>query len=524
MFVLASQRKFTIRVEYMRRYGLLKNLFQVLVVVSLASLIIVLPVSSVAQTSLLPAEGHRIQRIAILPLENLTEEPSAADEVTRLLEKALRRRGYSLLDNRTMEKFLALNRIRYTGAITRLIARKMGYLFDLDAIIVGFVSLYHEGSKKKGAEIGVSLRMVSTIDGSIIWADTLSYVGSDFTGILRLGTITSIEDLAERLIRNLVNEIPFKYSPYGPATSPFELKSVVVSPQVTKSLNRVNTTVKVYNFLGEPVSANAVINGRRVSLVETREGFVGSMEAPGVEGVFPVKIVLSDAEGKIYTFEEASRLIVDNTPPKVFMDVDRTIFSSKKKGVVMFRPKLLDVDYLNEWHMEILDEKGIVVRSDRGFGRLPRALIWRGESDSFRFVREGKYRYRFTVIDKAGNRSVLTGDIRIKNSPTEIKLKDLKIGENVITFVFDYKPDDDMASWTIGLLDQKGEVLKRVAEKGVIPHKLDIPFDKVDNLKKMSFKVSVVDSVGNVFNIENSFASILSKQKSQKRRFSIEDF
>jgi hypothetical protein len=98
-----------------------------------------------------------LKSIAILPLENLSEEPGATDIVTEFIKEELKGKGWVLITKSdTVEQFLAKRRIRYTGAITRLTVREMGKVLGIDAVLVGSITQFSTHNGK--ATVGVLAR------------------------------------------------------------------------------------------------------------------------------------------------------------------------------------------------------------------------------------------------------------------------------------------------------------------------------------------------------------------------------
>ena len=184
-----------------------------------------------------------LKSIAILPLENFTEEPKATEIVTEHIKKELKGKGWVLITKpETVEQFLAKRRIRYTGAVTRLTVREMGKVLGIDAVLVGSV-IQFKGSKDKST-VGVSARLISALDGSLIWADSLAYTTRDFEGILGLGVVTSIDEVSAIVVKDLVRSIADRFFIAQAALSPFEIERVAVYPTVGKGGDKIDLKIK----------------------------------------------------------------------------------------------------------------------------------------------------------------------------------------------------------------------------------------------------------------------------------------
>lgn len=452
-----------------------------------------------------------LKNIAILPFENLSENPFAAKMISELVKKELRGKGWVFITrDEAVEDFLAKRRIRYTGGVTRLAAREMGKVLGIDAVLVGSIDQFSEANGK--INVGVTARLVNTIDGSIIWADTLSYTDSEFVGLLGLGQITSIDVLSSRVAKDLVKGIADQFFIKDAGLSPFEIERADAFPPTAKAGEKIGLRVKVLSITEEPKDVSAVVDGNKIALIKGEDGeYEGAVNAPFNEGVYPIDVVAMDQEMSAFPFEAVGKITVDSTPPKVSLAVSRKAFAPQKRGYVVFTPKLLNFDDIDEWEIEIFDKNGKRVRGDKGYTKLPKGLTWRGETDKFTQASDGEYTYKFRVKDTAGNETVLTDSIKIKNSPPVIKVEVDK-EEDKVLFTFDHKPDENIKSWKLAILDKDGKPVKTLEGDGDLPPKFEYPVEKNFDITSMAFSVVATDEADNPFNLSKSVQSILSKK------------
>ena len=59
--------------------------------------------------------------IAVLPVENLSGTMAPVKDIRELFIKRLKAHGFQILDDESLEKFMARNRIRYTGGINKAV-------------------------------------------------------------------------------------------------------------------------------------------------------------------------------------------------------------------------------------------------------------------------------------------------------------------------------------------------------------------------------------------------------------------
>lgn len=460
-----------------------------------------------------------LKNIAILPLENLSENPAAAKMVAEHIKKELTSKGLVFITkDDIVEEFLAKKRIRYTGGVTRATAREMGKVLGVDAVLVGSVNQFGSGNQFSDTndkiKVGVTARLVNTINGSIIWADALSYTNREFVGLLGLGVITSIDALSSRVAKDLIKDIGDKYFIKKEAgLNPFEIEKVEAYPSgVARGGTKIGLRVRVLGIIEEPRGIKAIIEGDEFSLSKGEDGeYEGYITAPTVEGVYPVDVIAIGQAISQYKFAAVGKITVDNTPPKVSLTVNRKAFAPQKKGYIAFTPKLLNYDNVDEWEIDIFDRDGKRLRGDKGYGNMPKGLIWRGETDKFALVSDGEYSYRFMVKDSAGNETVLTDSVRVKNTPPVLKIDVDKV-EDKLLFTFDHSQDENIKSWKLSILDKAGKTIKVIEGSGELPPKFEYLIESEFDINTMVFSITATDDADNPVTLTKSIPSMLSRK------------
>jgi len=460
-----------------------------------------------------------LKNIAILPLENLSENPAAAKMVAEHIKKELMNKGLVFITkDDIVEEFLAKKRIRYTGGVTRATAREMGKVLGVDAVLVGSVNQFGSGNQFSDTNdkinVGVTTRLVNTIDGSIIWADALSYTNREFVGLLGLGVITSIDALSSRVAKDLIKDIGDKYFIKKEAgLNPFEIEKVEAYPSgVARGGTKIGLRVRVLGITEEPGEIKAIIEGDEFSLSKGEDGeYEGYITAPTVEGVYPVDVIAVDQTILQYKFAAVGKITVDNTPPKVSLTVNRKAFAPQRRGYIAFTPKLLSYDNVDEWEIDIFDRDGKRLRGDKGYGNMPKGLIWRGETDKFALVSDGEYSYRFMVKDSAGNETILTDSVRVKNTPPVLKIDVDKV-EDKLLFTFDHGQDENIKSWKLSILDKAGKVIKVIEGSGELPPKFEYLIESEFDINTMIFSITATDDADNPVSLTKSIPSMLSRK------------
>lgn len=190
------------------------------------------------------AERHVKERIALFPFENFSEDRNALPMVMPLIRSKLEAKGFEVLDDDSLNKFLLKERIRSTGYISKDIAGKMGEELNVKAIMVGSVNSFSIGGTPR---VGFSARLINSSDGTILWANHASATGEDFTTILGLGRITTID----RLISKISDTLLDSFSTIPPRKEMESTYRIAVMPFYNKSKIKDAGMIATYMFIVE---------------------------------------------------------------------------------------------------------------------------------------------------------------------------------------------------------------------------------------------------------------------------------
>jgi TolB-like protein len=126
-------------------------------------------------------------RVAVFPIENLSGSMGPVKEIRQMFIEKLRTAGVDVLNEETLEKFMAKHRIRYTGGIDKNTAQAFKQEVDIDSVLITSLEFYSDANPPK---ISMISRLVSTGDNpSILWMEGVGLAGDDSPGFLNLGLI-----------------------------------------------------------------------------------------------------------------------------------------------------------------------------------------------------------------------------------------------------------------------------------------------------------------------------------------------
>jgi TolB-like protein len=237
------------------------------------------------------AQSHQKMDIAIFPFANFSEDKNAVTFVVPLLRDRLEAKGFGVLDDDSLNRFLLKNRVRSVGYISTDMARKLGEELNVKAVLVGSINSFYTG---KNPQIGFSARLIDTSDGTIIWANHAAATGEDFVGILGLGRVKTMDRLASRVLNELLDSFDIT-PPYKERESTYR---IVVMPFHNESKTKDAGMIATYMFIielfkskvFEPLSygdvRNLVVNLRFRGRGEIDYKYMNKIsESSGVDGI-----------------------------------------------------------------------------------------------------------------------------------------------------------------------------------------------------------------------------------------------
>ncbi|MEW5922503.1 MAG: hypothetical protein AB1746_00795 [Candidatus Zixiibacteriota bacterium] len=135
--------------------------------------------------------------IAIMPFADYAGETAGEDILMPLIRNRVAESGYNVVDSAMLRQTLRKNRIRTFGAINTAEASIIADELDVDFILLGSIDVFLENEIP---EAGFSARLLDTKSMKIFWAVSEAASGDDFTGLLGIGQIRQINELAEKLV------------------------------------------------------------------------------------------------------------------------------------------------------------------------------------------------------------------------------------------------------------------------------------------------------------------------------------
>ncbi len=459
---------------------------------------------------------QKIDRLVVFPMENISGNFNAQAIIDSLLQKELKKRGFQLISYEAMDKFLTDRRIRDTSVVDRITALELKRELDVDAVILGSIDQYY--NVRDEIYVGLTLRLVGTGDCSIMWMDSVSYTGSDFSGLLGIGRVSSLDKLGEVAVNNILSGMPMEYLFRNKDDNLLEIGILKVSPAIIGGGKSANVSVKIVSTAEQPVQVQAYVGKVKFDLKnENGNYYSGEITVPFTDGLYPVDIIATMSDGKASHFSSAGVVKVDTVSPKVTISTDKDITAGLvKKDSIIFTLKSDKV--IEKWEVEIMDKENKYVREERGFGALPMQLVWGGENKAGGISDDGVYNLKLSVWNAAGNIGVFQKEIMLDTTPPKVKINAEASDNNDVVFNIDYEKEEIIDKWELIVKAEKSEIIKNFNGIGNIDKKIVVslpPKERELDSRKLMWTFKAIDKAGNTFETSNQI-NIFTEEKKEK--------
>lgn len=139
---------------------------------------------------------HRGMRIAVLPVENLSDTSAPLQNIGNALIFELEKSGFRVVNKNTLEQFRKKHRMRYIGGVSSALAEAMSKELRAEAVLITSLEAYQEADPP---QISLIARLVSCgPQPEIIWTDSIGLSGDESPGLLDLKLIRSHRELLRK--------------------------------------------------------------------------------------------------------------------------------------------------------------------------------------------------------------------------------------------------------------------------------------------------------------------------------------
>lgn len=152
------------------------------------------------------ADFTQIQRVAVLPLENLAGDQNAGEWVRQIITNEMLAQGmFDVVEPWEVNRILLQQGITEVGVLSKEDLKKVAGALEAQALMVGTVLQFSRtrSGNVSAPEIALSLRLVDVETGLIVWSSTYSVsgisIGNKLVGTdgpdLTAATATLVRDL-----------------------------------------------------------------------------------------------------------------------------------------------------------------------------------------------------------------------------------------------------------------------------------------------------------------------------------------
>ena len=152
---------------------------------------------------------YSISKIAILPLENYTSDEHAGGKIRSLLNIDLLSRNIDIIEPGEVIIVLRELRIRSVSSITVKDIKKMGKILKVDALMMGSVGTFQvsQGISASYPEVSISLRLLDSKTGNIVWSIWDTTGGADFWTRHFGAEGATLDETAKKVIKETIDTL-----------------------------------------------------------------------------------------------------------------------------------------------------------------------------------------------------------------------------------------------------------------------------------------------------------------------------
>jgi TolB-like protein len=151
----------------------------------------------------------RINKIAVLPFENYTQDSFSDDKIKSLVVIDLLSRGVNVIEPGEVMNTLRELRVRSIDSITSENIKEIGELLDVPVVMTGSVGVFkvNKGVSVSYPEVSISLTIHEAATGDIIWSAWHTTGGASFLTRHFGSEGATLDETAKILINDTIDTI-----------------------------------------------------------------------------------------------------------------------------------------------------------------------------------------------------------------------------------------------------------------------------------------------------------------------------
>lgn len=156
----------------------------------------------------LKKESGKTYKIAVIPFKNESKREDAGMIAAYLFLSVLsKNKMFEPVEFGEVRRFMVENRIRGKGELDYTNKDTLAEMTGVDGILVGTVESYSEGKGNMPPEASISARLIDARENRILWCNSYEYRGDDGILVLDWGRIRSAENVAYKIISEIVEDL-----------------------------------------------------------------------------------------------------------------------------------------------------------------------------------------------------------------------------------------------------------------------------------------------------------------------------
>lgn len=157
------------------------------------------------------ADLQKGSRVAILPFENLSGKEQVSTKVTEYFYVLMAdEKRFALVENGSLLEVMRKHRIRSSSLLTESQIDSLASILDIDYLITGSVLEFDEFEDNflgKVPRVSFNTKVIDCKSRNTVWAAVSHGSGDKAEFLFGIGAVRSAEQLAEKMVENVVGTV-----------------------------------------------------------------------------------------------------------------------------------------------------------------------------------------------------------------------------------------------------------------------------------------------------------------------------
>lgn len=146
-------------------------------------------------------------KILLLPFDNYSSDPEAFNKIRPLIVEELQKKGFEIYNEAFTKEIMNALEIKERGYLLKKNWDSLHRKYAIRYILTGSILKF---SSERNPKVALHMRLIDLEEEEILWSNFISQSGEDFETFFGLGKISKIENLAKRVVSNLLKNFALK--------------------------------------------------------------------------------------------------------------------------------------------------------------------------------------------------------------------------------------------------------------------------------------------------------------------------